>query len=122
MVSWAAGTWPRARVLNWLLFILGVITLGLCFRYLLIEPHDIGLACAADGAPWWCQFRLGVILMHAWTIWGYVALGAGVLAVVTGSAWIIRIGLAFSLMALMLYNADYGAAGFVLSLIRLPRA
>lgn len=114
--------WPRSRVMAWLGYVLGVIALGLVFRYLIIQPHDIGLACAQDTAPWWCQLRLGIILMHAWTIWGYVALGAGLVALATGSLWAIRIGLGFSLMALMLYNADYGAAGLVLSLLRLPRA
>jgi hypothetical protein len=118
----AASEWPRSRVLSWIYFAAGVLALAFLLRYALIEPHSIGIACGEDAAPWWCAPRQAIVLMHAWFVWGWLGLLGGVLALVFGWGWALRIGFAMSLMGLVLYNADYAAPGLVLTLLRLPRS
>lgn len=119
-VSDASG-WPRSRVIAWIGAGAGVLAVAFLLRYGLIEPHRIGLVCGADDAPSWCALREMIVQCHALWIWGWLGLGGGALALAFGWGWALRIGFAMSLMALVLYNADFGAAGLLLTLLRLPR-
>ncbi len=98
----------------------GVLAVAFLLRYGLIEPHRIGLVCGADDAPSWCALR-EMIVQCMPCGFGLVGLGGGALALAFGWGWALRIGFAMSLMALVLYNADFGAAGLLLTLLRLPR-
>jgi hypothetical protein len=117
-----ASSWPRSRIVFWLAAGAGILAVALLLRYLLIEPHDIGIACADDNAPWWCTGRQAIVMMHIWKAWGWLGLGGGVLAIAFGWRWAIWLGFAMSLMGLVLYNSDYAAVGLMLTLLRLPRA
>ncbi len=118
----AAPSWPRSRILLWFSVGLGVLAFALALRYLLIEPHEIGMACADVGAPGWCEARQAIVMMHIWKAWGWLALSGGVLAIAFGWRWAIWLGLSMSLMGLVLYNSDYASVGLMLTLLRLPRA
>ena len=118
----AAPQWPLRCVVLWVA--VGVATLGLAMslRYLLIEPHDIGYACADTVSPWWCVPREGVVQMHIWKVWGLSGLAGGLLGLVFGWRWAVWLGYVMSLMGLVLYNADFASIGLVLTCLRLPRA
>ncbi len=117
----AETAWPWARVRSWIHAAVATLAVAFVLRYALIEPHWIGITCSADSAPWWCAPREGVVLMHIYWVWGWLALAGGVLAIAFGWLWAIRLGLVMSLMGLVLYNADYAAIGLMLTLLRLPR-
>jgi hypothetical protein len=121
-VTVAAPSWPRSRILSWLVAGAAILALALALRYLLIEPHAIGIACADDNAPGWCTARQGIVMMHIWKIWGSLGLAGGVLAIAFGWRWAIWLGLSMSLMGLVLYNSDFASVGLMLTLLRLPRA
>lgn len=116
-----APAWPLQRILIWIGA--GVVTLAfaMCLRYLVIEPHDIGIACASADAPWWCAPRQAVVMMHIWNLWGWIGLGGGVFGLILGWRIAVQIGFVMSLMGLVLYNADFASIGFVLTCLRLPR-
>jgi hypothetical protein len=121
-VTVAAPSWPRSRILSWLTAAVGILVFALALRYLLIEPHEIGIACAEDNAPGWCAGRQAIVMMHIWKVWGSLGLIGGLLAISFGWRWAIWLGLSMSLMGLVLYNSDFAAVGLMLTLLRLPRA
>jgi hypothetical protein len=121
-VTVAAPSWPRSRIVSWLIAGAAILALALALRYLLIEPHEIGIACAGEDAPGWCAGRQAVVMMHIWQAWGWLGLAGGVLAIAFGWRWAIWLGLSMSLMGLVLYNSDFAAVGLMLTLLRLPRA
>jgi len=118
----APPVWPRRRVLSWLVASILILGLALLLRYGVIQPHSMGLACIAGEMPWWCPLREALVQMHIHAIWGWVALGASLVAFLFHWNIALKVGFAFSLMALVIYNADFGAFGLVLSLLRLARS
>jgi len=114
--------WPLRRVLAWLAATIFILGLALVLRYGVIQPHSMGLACVGGAMPWWCPFREALVQMHIHAIWGWIALGASLIAFLFHWHIALKIGFAFSLMALVLYNADFGSFGLVLSLLRLARS
>lgn len=121
METVAEPAWPRARLNAWIYFAAGVLAVALIFRYAMIEPHWIGIACGSDDVPWWCDIRQGIVMMHVYMAWGLLGLAGGALSFIFGWLWAVRLGLAMSLMGLVLYNADYASIGLLLTLLRLPR-
>jgi hypothetical protein len=117
----AETSWPRSRILYWLAVGAGILAVALLLRYVVIEPHEIGMACADDGGPWWCAVRQAIVMMHIWKAWGGLGLAGGLLAIAFGWRWAIGLGLSMSLMGLVLYNSDFAAPGLMLTLLRLPR-
>ncbi|MES1989610.1 MAG: hypothetical protein V4441_01505 [Pseudomonadota bacterium] len=114
--------WPLSRIALWVGVGLASLGAAIALRYLVIEPHDIGFACADTVTPWWCTPRQGVVMMHLWKAWGWLGLGGGVLGLAFGWRWAVWLGYVMSLMGLVLYNADLAAIGLVLTCLRLPRA
>lgn len=119
--SGGAPLWTSSRILLWACVGLGGLAIALALRHLVIEPHDIGMACAADAAPWWCEPRQAIVMMHIWKIWGWSGLVGGGLGLVFRWRWAIWLGFVMSLMGLVLYNADLAAVGLMLTCLRLPR-
>ncbi|MDO8422150.1 MAG: hypothetical protein Q7S99_08310 [Parvibaculum sp.] len=117
-----APQWPLSRILLWIGVGVGALALASVFRYFLIEPHDMGMACADDGAPAWCDARQAVVMMHIWKVWGWAGLAGGALGLAFGWRPAVWVGFVMSLMGLVLYNADMAAIGFMLTCLRLPRA
>jgi hypothetical protein len=118
----AAPQWPLSRVATWAGAAVAILALALVFRYLLIEPHDMGMACADDGGPAWCMAREAIVMMHAFRIWGWAGFAGGVVALAIGWRPAIWVGFGMSLMGLVLYNADLASIGLLLTCLRLPRA
>jgi len=114
--------WPRRRIVNWLLGAACALGLALVLRYTVIQPHDMGLACGEVPMPWWCPLREALVQVHLHNGWGWAALAAGVAAFFLRWTIALKIALGASLMALVLYNADFGAVALVLSLLRLARS
>lgn len=117
-----APQWPLSRVALWIGVGVGTLVLASVFRYILIEPHDIGMACADQGAPRWCDARQVVVMMHIWKIWGWAGFVGGAFGLAFGWRPAVWGGFVMSLMGLVLYNADMAAVGLMLTCLRLPRA
>lgn len=116
-----APLWTFSRLFLWAGVGVGTLGVALALRHLVIEPHAIGMACAADITPWWCAPRQAVVMMHIWEVWGWAGLVGGVLGLVFRWRWAIWLGFVMSLMGLVLYNADLAAVGLMLTCLRLPR-
>jgi hypothetical protein len=108
----------------WLVpLILGGIALALALvtRYVWIESTAIGLSCAATPAPWWCEPRYVVIRIHQLDGWGLVALGAGLIGLLTRWYWLALVALAVGLIGLVLYNTGLAAVGLLAGLLLIIR-
>lgn len=108
----------------WLVpLILGGLALGLALvtRYVWIKSTEIGLACSATPPPWWCEPRYVVIRIHQLDGWGLVALGAGLISVVTRWYWLALVALAVGLIGLVLYNTGLAAVGLLAGLLLIIR-
>jgi hypothetical protein len=117
----------RARSAAWkawaLPLILGGIALGLALvtRFVWIESTEIGLACATLPPPWWCAPRTAIIEIHQHDLWGLVALGSGLLALVLRWYPLALLGLVAGLAGLVLYNAGLAAVGLLAALLLIIR-
>lgn len=94
---------------------------GWAVRVWLLEVPAIGWRCAADAAPAWCP-------LYAWFGWllrshglGAVALAAAVIALFASSRLAVLAAAAAGALALMLYNAELGAAALLLASLRAVR-
>ncbi len=97
------------------------LTLALVIRYVWIESTEIGLACAATPAPWWCEPRYIVIRTHQLDVWGLVALAAGVTGLLTRWYWLALLALMVGLLGLVLYNTGLAAVGLLAGLLLIIR-
>ncbi len=107
---------PSAGALN------GVITIGflalgyaIYLRYLVIEQTPLGLACDAGLRTWVCLSRTVVTAFFENEVFGWVSLGAAVLALIRPSVALFTIGLAASAFGIVLHNA--GLSGFAAALL-----
>jgi hypothetical protein len=106
----------RAAWKAWLVpLILGgaTLTLALVTRYVWIESTEIGLTCSALPPPWWCEARYVVIRIHQLDGWGLVALGAGLIGLVTRWYPLALLALVVGLIGLVLYNTGLAAVGLL---------
>ena len=103
--------------------VLGGIALGLALvtRYVWIESTEIGLACAAVPPPWWCEPRYLLIRTHQLDGWGLVALGAGLVSLVTRWYPLALVALFVGLIGLVLYNTGLAAVGLLAGLLVIVR-
>jgi hypothetical protein len=95
---------------------------AMAFRYQVVEPAAIGLVCDAGGGPWWCGLRAMVIALFSHGALGLASLIAGLLAHLLDWRWLALVALVAGAAGLVLYNADTGAAGFVIGLLHAVRA
>ena len=111
-------TWRLA--LPWLLLLaVGVGTLAL--RFGLIESSAIGELCSERLAPWWCQWRAGLVFGFLHQIYGVVALLAAAAAMFSRRQVFAWLGAALGAFALQLYCVEPGALALLLSCLRLLR-
>ncbi len=117
-----SASWSPARIIRWL--VLGLVVLGLAgaFRYLVVEPRMMGFACSETPQPWWCGPREIIIQAHLKNIWGYVAAGAGIVALLLRQNWAAPIAIITGLAGIVLYDTSLASLGFLLGLLRLLRA
>jgi hypothetical protein len=109
---------PSAAALNWVIAI-GLVSLGygMYLRYLVIEQSNIGLACDAGLKTWLCTSRTIVSALFNNEVFGWVGVGAAVLALIRPSLSVFTIGLSASAFGIVLYNAALcGLAGALLIL------
>src|SRR3974390_3278858 len=88
---------PSAASLNWVITI-GFLALGyaIYLRYLVIEQTQIGLACDGGLRTWLCLSRAVAAAFFENEVFGWVSLGAAVLALIRPSVPLFTIGLAAS--------------------------
>jgi hypothetical protein len=121
------STWTARRALGWASVPLIGFLLALWLRYGVIQPQAIGLLCAQADAPGWCRPREWLILGQYYEVWGWVALGSAVAALLLNlpSALhraVLAVALLFSALALVLYNTTLGALALVPTLLALLRS
>jgi len=107
---------PSAAALNWIITI-GFVSLGyaMYMRYLVIEQPTVGLACDAGLETWLCLSRKVVVALLENYVFGWVSLGAAVLALIRPSVPLFTIALAITAFGLVLQNA--GLSGFAAALL-----
>jgi hypothetical protein len=107
---------PSAATLNWVITI-GFVSLGyaMYMRYLVIEQPNVGLACDAGLKTWLCLSRKITVALFENYVFGWVSLGAAVLALIRPSVPLFTIGLAATAFGLVLQNA--GLSGFAAALL-----
>jgi hypothetical protein len=107
---------PSAAALNWVIAI-GFLALGhaIYLRYLVIEQTQTGLACDAGLRTWLCLSRAAVLALFEHEVFGWVSLGAAVLALIRPGLPLFTIGLAASAYGIVLHNA--GLSGLAAALL-----
>jgi hypothetical protein len=107
---------PSAASLNWVITI-GLLALGyaIYLRYLVIEQTQIGLACDGGLKTWLCLSRTVVQAFFENEVFGWVSLGAAVLALIRPTLPLFTIGLAASAFGIVLHNA--GLSGLAAALL-----
>ena len=107
---------PSAASFNWDITI-GLLALGyaIYLRYLVIEQTQIGLTCDAGLRTWLCLSRTVVSAFFENEVFGWVSLGAAVLALIQPSLPLFTIGLAASAFGIVLHNA--GLSGLAAALL-----
>jgi hypothetical protein len=107
---------PSAAALNWVITI-GFVSLGyaMYMRYLVIEQPTVGLACDAGLETWLCLSRKVVVALLENYVFGWVSLGAAVLALIRPSVPLFTIALAITAFGLVLQNA--ALSGFAAALL-----
>lgn len=120
--SFSAPTRIIDRLRFWGLGAFAVLTFALALRYGFIQSRVVGAVCLETGPPWWCGARDAISMVHAFSIWGALGLVGGALGFWYGWRWALRLGLVMSIMGLVVYNAELGAAGLLLTLFGLARA
>lgn len=105
-----------AAALNWVISI-GFLSLGyaMYLRYLVIQQSSIGLACDGGLKTWLCLSRTVVSALFNNEVFGWVSVGAAVLALIRPSVPLFTIGLVAAAFGIVLYNA--ALAGFAAALL-----
>jgi hypothetical protein len=97
---------PPPASLNWVIAI-GFLSLGyaMYLRYLVIEQSAVGLACDNGLKTWLCLSRTVVSALFNNEVFGWVGVGAAVLALIRPSLPLFTIALSASAFGIVLYNA-----------------
>lgn len=103
--------WPRARVMSWIYGGGGVLAIALLLRYALIEPHGIGIACAAEQVPWWCVARQGIVWFHIAWVWGALGLIGGFSSATLEWSRLPRLGVLVLVLGVLLSYSVYPNIG-----------
>ena len=113
-----------ALPVRFLAFAAAVVALAVVLRFELIEPQAIGITCAAPAAPWWCLPREVLVLPFHFGVPGVVAFVLAVGGFFLDGRWGLRlawIAMPVAAAGLILYNATWSAAAFVLALLIVAR-
>lgn len=104
---------------------LGIAAAGMVAGYLLrvyfIEPQAVGAVCTADQVPWWCHFRLALIMgmIHGSWRWASVALVAVSLLVPGRWAPLLLLpGMFLGGVSMLMFSANQGALALVTGFLR----
>jgi hypothetical protein len=107
---------PSPASLNWVI-VIGLVALGyaIYLRYLVLEQTQVGLACNAGLGTRLCLTRQVVTALYQNHVFGWVSLGAAVLAFIRPSLPIFTIGLAAAAFGVVLHDASL--SGFAAALL-----
>ena len=116
------GFRPSAPALNWVIAI-GFLSLGyaMYLRYLVIQQSSIGLACDAGLKTWLCFSRTVASALFNNEVFGWVAVGAALLALIRPSLPLFTIGLVASAFGIVLYNAALSGLAAALLIVCFAR-
>jgi hypothetical protein len=107
---------PSPAALNWVIAIgLGAVGYAIYLRYLIVENITLGLACDTGLKTWGCLSRTVTLALYENEVFGWVALGAAVLALIRPSVTLFTIALVASALGLVIHNA--GLAGIAAGLL-----
>lgn len=103
--------------------IVGATALGLALglRYGLLEAGRLPVDCSA-GVGWACRLKTVLVWSFLGNKLGWLALGSGVLAFVSGYRPLAWLGWASGLLGLVLYCFDASAVGGLAALLALMRS
>ena len=117
-----ARGWSSGRIAGWIVLALVVLGLAAVFRYLVVEPREMGFACSATPQPWWCGPREIIIQAHLKNVWGWVAAISGLVALLLRQKWAAPIAVICGLAGIVLYDTSLASLGLLLGLLRLLRS
>jgi hypothetical protein len=89
-------------------------------RYNLIESPGAAALCEG-GEPWWCPLRQWIVILFLKHVFGIAAVALAFIALLRPRVIRIALAAAASGVALMIYNADFGALAAVLAILALLR-
>jgi hypothetical protein len=92
---------------------------SIAVRYALMESDALHAVCAAAGHDWRCVLRRWLPQLFIDQRIGWLALAAGLLSILTRHIALARVAIVSGGAGLILYSADYAAAGLLLGLIRI---
>ncbi|MBX3516670.1 MAG: hypothetical protein KF815_06965 [Rhodospirillales bacterium] len=96
-----------------------VLVLALAIRFVVVQRPELGWACqVADGAPWWCPLRSGLIATLDFGALGWISLAAGVCALAGGGRRVTSAAMLAGTAGLVLSAAGASAAGLILGTLR----
>ncbi len=110
---------PIARVLlaTVLFYLLATVV-----RTRLIEPDAVARLCtAASAGPAWCAIRQALVMGFVHNAYGWLSVGAALLAAVTGWRGLAWAGLLAGVFGGVLYRFDPAGAGLLLAALVLAR-
>lgn len=90
---------------------------ALLLRYGFFQSRAVGAICLAADRPWWCDVRDVLGMIHGFWIWGWAGLGAAAAGFWLRWPRALGAGLVLSIIGLVVYNTELGAAGLILSLL-----
>jgi len=108
-------------LLPWLLIALVALAAS-ALRFGLIEPPAVADLCSADGGPRWCAWRQWAVLAFLSYGYGYAALTAAFIALISGHRLAAWLAAALGMAALVLYCFEAGAFALLVGALRLLRA
>jgi hypothetical protein len=90
-------------------------------RLWLLEVPSLGWRCADSGAPWWCGPYAGLGWLLRSQAFGWAAAALAAVALFASSRTAVLAAAGAGVIALVLYNAELGAAAFLLAALRAVR-
>ena len=105
-----------ATIRRWLLSASATLGFALLLRYGFFQSRVVGAICLADRL-WWCDIRDALGMIHGFWIWGWAGLASAAAGFWLGWRWALGAGLVLSIVGLVVYNTELGAAGLIVSLL-----
>ncbi|WP_458095782.1 hypothetical protein [Roseomonas sp. WA12] len=103
------------RDLRAALAVLAAIGLMVLYRYLQVEPREMGALCLDMAqAPFACRPRAVLLWLQHWQLWGAAALALGVWAFIGAPFAVRAAAVAMGVIAVLNFNATWGMVGAAL--------
>ena len=106
-----------ATIRRWVLSAIATLGFALLLRYGFFQSRVVGVICLAADRPWWCDLRDALGMIHGFWIWGWAGFGVAAAGFWLGWRRALGAGLVLSILGLVVYNTELGAAGLILSLL-----